>query len=584
MKHSEGKKQVLLPERLTVKQLAERLGASPIEVIKMLMRNGLMATINQGVDYENAAKVVSDLGYEPQEEPRERERAIAGRAPKQVLGEEDIKALRPRPPVVTILGHVDHGKTTLLDAIRQSNIVATEVGAITQRIGAYQVEVQGQRITFIDTPGHEAFTAMRARGAQVTDLAIFVVAADDGVMPQTVEAIDHARAAGVPIVVAINKIDKPNANLERVKQQLADQGLFVEDWGGDVVSVPISAKTREGIAELLESLLIVAELEELKANPNRPAIGFIIEAKLDSTRGSMATVLIHTGTLKTGDIFVVGDTWGKVKAMFDDREHRVRGAEPSMPVEVLGLESIAQAGDILRVVDSEREARASVARQQKERKAEGPTLLDISSQIREGQVKVLNLILKADVQGSIEPIMSSLERLGNEQVKVRIIHSGSGTITESDVMLAIASGGIVIGFNTRPEPGAKRLAGAEGIEIRYYNVIYNLIEDMEKALAGILEPVYVEVVEGHAQIRAIFGVRQGRIAGVYVTDGKITRGAPARVLRNGQTIHESSISSLKHFKEYVSEMAAGFECGIGIEGFSDFQTNDVIEVYGRERK
>lgn len=579
MSRAEGKKQVVLPERLTVKQLAERLGASPIGVIKILMRNGIMATINQVVDYENAAKVVSDLGGEPQEEPRERERA-AKRAP----AEEDIKALRPRPPVVTILGHVDHGKTTLLDAIRQSNIVATEVGAITQRIGAYQVEVQGQKITFIDTPGHEAFTAMRARGAQVTDIAILVVAADDGVMPQTVEAIDHARAAGVPIVLAINKMDKPDANPERVKQQLADQGLLVEDWGGDVVSVLTSAKTGGGIAELLENLLIVAELEELKANPNRPAIGFIIEAKLDSTRGPMATVLVHTGTLKTGDTFVVGDTWGKVKAMFDDRGNRVRRAEPSMPVEALGLDSVAQAGDILRVVADEREARALVARQQKERKAKVPTLLDISSQIRGGQVKGLNLILKADVQGSIEPIKSSLERLQNEQVKARIIHSGSGTITESDVMLAIASGGIVIGFNTRLEPGAKRLAEAEGIEIRYYNVIYNLIEDMEKALAGILEPVYVEVVEGHAQVRAIFGIRQAKVAGVYVTDGKITRGAQARVLRNGKTMHESSISSLKHFKEHVSEMAAGFECGIGIEGFSDFQINDVIEVYGRERR
>jgi translation initiation factor IF-2 len=488
--------------------------------------------------------------------------------------------------VVTILGHVDHGKTTLLDAVRQSNIVDTEVGAITQHIGAYQVEVQGQKITFIDTPGHEAFTAMRARGAQVTDIAILVVAADDGVMPQTVEAIDHARAAEVPIVVAVNKMDKPNADLERVKRQLADQGLVIEKWGGDVIMVPMSAKKREGLSELLENLLIVAEMEELKANPDRPAIGVVIEAKLDSTRGPMATILVQAGTLKIGDNFVVDNTWGKVKAMFDDLGRRVRRAEPSMPVEILGLESVAQAGDILRVVADEREARDLVAKRQREQaaKAKIPTLLDISSQIREGQVKGLNLILKVDVQGSIEPIKSSLERLENEQVEVRIIHSGSGTITESDVMLAIASAGVIIGFNARPEPGAKRLAEAEGIEIRYYDVIYNLVEDMEKALTGMLEPVYVEVVEGHAEVRAVFDVRPGKVAGVYVTDGRLIRSAQARVMRNSQMIHESNVSSLKHFKEDVPEMAAGSECGIGIEGFSDFQIGDIIEVYRKERR
>jgi translation initiation factor IF-2 len=569
--------------RLTVKQLAELLGVSPIEIIKGLMRNGIMASVNQVINYDDAAKLASNLGYEPIEQP---EIATPGRVPKQGLLEEDVKALKPRPPVVTILGHVDHGKTTLLDAIRQSNIVDTEVGAITQRIGAYQVEVQGQKITFIDTPGHEAFTAMRARGAQVTDIAILVVAADDGVMPQTVEAIDHARAAEVPIVVAVNKMDKPNADLERVKQQLADHGLVIEEWGGDVVLVPVSAKKREGLSDLLENLLIVAELEEVKANPGRPAIGVVIEAKLDSTRGPMATILVQAGTLKVGDTFVVGNTWGKVKAMFDDLGRRVRRAEPSLPVGILGLESVAQAGDILRVVADEREARDWVTKQQREQalKAKTPTLLDISSQIREGRVKGLNLILKVDVQGSIEPIKSSLERLGNEQVKVSIIHSGSGTITESDVMLAIASAGVIIGFNTRPEPGAKRLAEAEGIEIRYYDVIYSLIEDMEKALTGILEPVYVDVVEGHAQVRAIFNVRQAKVAGVYVTDGKVTRGAPARVMRNGQIIHASNINSLKHFKEHVPEMAAGAECGIGIEGFTDFQIDDIIEVYRRERR
>ncbi len=583
MSQAQSKRQVMLPVRLTVKQLAELLGTSPIEIIKGLMRNGMMASVNQVINYDDAAKVASNLGYEPIEQP---ETATPGRVAKQGLLEDDAKALKPRPPVVTILGHVDHGKTTLLDAIRQSNIVDTEVGAITQRIGAYQVEVQGQKITFIDTPGHEAFTAMRARGAQVTDIAILVVAADDGVMPQTVEAIDHARAAEVPIVVAVNKMDKPNADLERVKQQLADHGLVIEAWGGDVVLVPVSAKKREGLSDLLENLLIVAELEELKANPSRPAVGVVIETKLDSTRGPMATILIQAGTLKVGDTFVVGNTWGKVKAMFDDLGRRARRAEPSMPVEILGLESVAQAGDIVRVVADEREARDWVTKRQREQalKAKTPTLLDISSQIREGRVKGLNLILKVDVQGSIEPIKSSLERLENEQVKVSVIHSGSGTITESDVMLAIASAGVIIGFNTRPEPGAKRLAEAEGIEIRYYDVIYNLIEDMEKALTGILEPVYVDVVEGHAQVRAIFSIRQAKVAGVYVTDGKVTRGAPARVMRNGQIIHASTINSLKHFKEHVPEMAAGSECGIGIEGFTDFQIDDIIEVYRRERR
>ncbi len=573
------KKEIVLPERVSVKQLAELLGTSPIEVIKELMRSGVMASINQTIDYESAAKVVSDSGYEPRPQV-----APTKEMQRYRLPEEEAEALKPRPPVVTILGHVDHGKTTLLDAIRQSNIVDTEVGAITQRIGAYQVEVQGQKITFVDTPGHEAFTAMRARGAQVTDIAILVVAADDGVMPQTIEAIDHARAAGVPILVAINKMDKPNANLERVKQQLADQGLVVEDWGGDVVAVPVAAKKGEGIAELLENLLIVAELEELKANPDRAAIGVIIEAKLDSTKGPMATLLVHTGTLRLGDTFVTGNTWGRVKAMFDDMGRRVTKAEPATPVEMLGLDSIPQAGDILTVVANEREARALIESQKREEKTRSATLLDISSQIREGKVKMLNLVLKADVQGSIEPLRTALERLENEQVKLRIIHSGSGTITKSDVMLAIASGGIIIGFNTHPEPGVKPLADAEGIEIRHYDIIYKLIEDMEKALAGLLEPVFVEVIEGHAEIRAVFSVKGGKIGGAYVSDGKVIRGVPARVLRNGQVVHESSVSSLKHFKEHVNEMSAGFECGIGIDGFTDFQVGDIIEVYRRERR
>jgi len=488
--------------------------------------------------------------------------------------------------VVTIMGHVDHGKTKLLDAIRQTNVVDTEAGSITQHIGAYQVQVHGQKITFLDTPGHEAFTTMRARGAKATDIAILVVAADDGVMPQTLEAIDHARAADVPIVVAINKIDKSNANVDRVKQQLADNGLLIEEWGGDVVCVPVSAKQGDGISDLLENLLIVAEIQELKADPTRPAVGVVIEASLDSSMGSLATVLIQSGTLHVGENVVVGETWGRVKAMFDDKGKRVRKAGPSMPVGVLGLNSVPQAGDALNVVGSEREAR--VGAQQRQYGREGakrvgaPSLSNLFSQIQTGQVKELNIIVKTDVQGSLDPIRSSLERLGSEAVSVRIVHSGSGSITKNDVMLAIASRGIIIGFNTRPEPEAKLLAESEGVDIRNYQVIYNLVEDVEKALAGMLEPVYIDVVEGHAEVRAIFKVRQGQIAGVYVADGKLSRGALARVLRNGEVIHESSISSLRHFKDNVKEMAAGFECGVGIDGFSAFEEGDVIEAYRKE--
>jgi len=450
------------------------------------------------------------------------------------------------------------------------------------------VEVNGQKITFLDTPGHEAFTAMRARGARVTDIAILVVAADDGVMPQTVEAISHAQAAGVPIIVAINKIDKANANPERVKQQLADNGVIIEEWGGDVVCVPISAKTKEGVSDLLENLLIVAEIQELKANPHRPAIGAVIEAKLDSSRGPLATVLVQTGALRVGDDFVVGQTWGRVKAMFDDMGKRVKQVEPAFPVEVLGASSVPQAGDILTVVANEKEAHSLAQQRQKESETavptRGPRLEEFFGQIQAGQVKELNLILKTDVQGSIEPLRDSLERLSNDQVKVRIIHSGSGSITESDVMLAVASKAIVIGFNSRGEPGAKRMAEAEGIDIRNYNVIYNLVDDVERALKGMLEPTYVEVVEGQGEVRAVFAMRRGKVAGCYVTEGKITRGAKGRILRSGKNIYESTVSSLRHFKDDVREMAAGYECGVGIEGFSGFEIGDIIEVFRMEKE
>ena len=581
---AEGKQRVKIPPSLTVKQFADLIEVSAVEVIKQLMRNGIMANINQVIDHDTAVTVASDLGYEVLEEK--------GRGAKtkkyQRFQEDDTSVQKPRPPVITIMGHVDHGKTKLLDAIRETNVAATEVGEITQHIGAYQVDIHGQRITFLDTPGHEAFTAMRAHGAQVTDIAILVVAADDGVMPQTLEAIAHARAAGVPIVVAINKIDKPDANLQRVKQQLADHELLIEEWGGEVVCVPVSAKKREGISDLLENLLVVAELEDLKANPERRAVGVVIEAKLDKTKGALATVLIQTGTLKVGDPFLVGDTWGKAKAMFNDKGKHLRKAEPASPVEILGLESVPQAGDTLTVTATEKEARTLAQKRQEEKRlalitTKPLSLSNLFSQIRDGGVKELSIILKTDVQGSIEPIKTSLERLAIDEVKVNILHSGSGSITESDVLLALASNGIILGFNTRPEPGARQLADSEGVDIHCYEVIYNLVDDVEKAMKGMLEPTYIEVVEGHAELRAIFPARGGEVAGVYVTDGKITRGALARIIRQGEVIFESNVSSLRRFKDDVKEVASGFECGMGIEGYSGFEVGDIIELYRRER-
>jgi len=580
---AENKAGIVIPHVLTVREFAELLDVSGVEVIKHLMRNGIMASINQVIDYDSAAVVAADLGYKTKEAPRETVETVE----RYRFEEEDSAAQKPRPPVITIMGHVDHGKTKLLDAIRKTNVVDTEAGSITQHIGAYQVQVKGQKITFLDTPGHEAFTTMRARGAKVTDIAILVVAADDGVMPQTLEAIDHARAADVPVVVAINKIDKSNANVDRVKQQLADNGLLIEEWGGDVVCVPVSAKEGDGISDLLENLLIVAEIQELKADPTRPAVGVVIEASLDSSMGSLATVLVQSGTLHVGQNVVAGEIWGRVKAMFDDKGRRVKKAGPSMPVGVLGLNGIPQVGSTIKTVGSEREARLDALKKKSEwegaKKTGAPSLSNLYSQIQTGQVKELNIILKTDVQGSLDPIRSSLERLASDEVSVRIVHSGSSGITENDVMLASASKGIIIGFNTRPEPGAKLLAESERVDIRCYQVIYNLIEDVEKALAGMLEPTYVDVVEGHAEVRATFKLKQGQIAGAYVTDGKISRGAMARVIRNGENIHESSVVSLKHFKDNVKEMAAGFECGVGIEGFAGFEEGDVIEAYRKEK-
>jgi len=575
-------RQIELPPSLTVKQLAASLDATGVEVVKQLMQSGVMANLNQTIDFDTAAIIASDFGYEVIEKSVP-EPTIA----REIEKEEDVQ---PRPPVVTVMGHIDHGKTSLLDAIRQTNVTATEAGSITQHIGAYQAEVDGRKITFLDTPGHEAFTAMRARGAKVTDIAVLVVAADDGVMPQTQEAIAHARAAGVPIVVAINKIDKPNVNLALVEQQLAEEGLVIEEWGGDTVCVPVSAKMKQGVSELMENILVVAEMLELKANPNRPATGAVIEAGLDKTKGPLATVLVQSGTLKPGDPVVAGDTWGKIKAMFNDAGKRIKKAEPATPVEILGLSSVPQVGDAFTVVASDREARALVQKRQQEkqqgllRPTKSLSLDDLFVQLQEEQTKELSLILKTDVQGSIEPIKNSLERLETEEIKVKIIHSGSGVITESDVMLAVASKGIVIGFNTAPTLGSQRLAELEGVDIRRYNVIYELIEDIERALKGMKEPSYVEVIEGHAEVRAVFASsKYGKVAGVYVSDGKISRDALVRVIRQKQIVHQATLSSLRRFKDDVKEVATGFECGIGIEGFNQFEIGDVIEFYRKER-
>lgn len=580
------RRSIQLPPSLTVKQLSELLGVTHIDVIKQLMRNGVMASINQVIDFDTAAVVATDLGFQAQEKtlpPTPQPK----RTPRPE--EESGKALVTRPPVVTIMGHVDHGKTSLLDAIRKSNVTATEAGAITQHIGAYQVEIEGRKITFLDTPGHEAFTAMRARGARVTDIAVLVVAADDGIMPQTVEAINHARAASVPIVVALNKIDKPGANPEKIKQQLNDQGLLIEEWGGDVVCVPVSAKTKVGISDLLENLLVVAEVAELKANPHQPAQGTVIEAELDKTRGPLATVLIQNGTLRLGETVVVGDTWGRIKAMFNDKGKRIKQAEPSTPVEVLGLNSVPQAGDSLMALPSEQQARTILEKrlaekQQAQEQKRALTLDSLYASISQGKVKELDIILKTDVQGSIEPIKNSLEQLSSDKIRVKVIHSGSGSITESDVLLALASGGIVIGFNSRPEPGAKRLADVEGVDIRTYQVIYELVEAVKKALQGMLEPTYVDMVEGRARVIATFTAgKKGTVAGVDVLEGKAARGARARILRNGKPVTASSVKSLRRFKDDVPEVSAGLQAGVSIEGFSEFEIGDIIEFYRKER-
>jgi translation initiation factor IF-2 len=585
---------LVLPDQLTVRELAALMKRSPIDLIKELMRSGFMANINQQIDFDTAAIVADEMGFTVEHErgPEPEEPEAAEEVRRGGYTPEEYAALPVRPPVVTVLGHVDHGKTTLLDAIRQANVAAGEAGGITQHIGAYQVEKQGKLITFLDTPGHEAFTAMRARGAKVTDLAILVVAADDGVMPQTLEAIDHARAAQVPIIIALNKIDRESANPDLVKQQLADADLVVEDYGGEVILVPVSAKQRIGIENLLEMILLVAEMIDVRADPSRPALGAVIEGRLDKARGPMATLLIQDGTLRAGDSLVISGTSGRVRAMFDSKGQRIDAAPPSTPVAVLGLPEVPEAGSSFKVVEDDRtaralasdyaEAHASTATQAVTRPM---TLEEIYARAAEGQIKSLNLILKADVQGTIEPIESSLSRLGDENLKVELLLKGTGNITESDVSLAIASDAIVIGFSVQVDPAAARLAEANGVDIRVYDIIYRLTEDIDKALKGLLEPVFHDVTIGRADVRATFHIpRVGTVAGGIVTDGIAARNAQARVLRAGEVIYDGNVSSLKRYAEDVREATAGHEFGVGIEGFGDYQTGDVIEFYRRERE
>ncbi len=586
---------VKIPDFVTVRQLAELMGVSPINVIKELMSAGVMANINQQIDYETAAIVAQEMGFEPKEETPVISEEVEEEGPtplwERLYAEEDPRNLKLRPPVVTVLGHVDHGKTSLLDVIRHSNVVASEAGGITQHIGAYQVEHDGRKITFLDTPGHAAFTAMRARGAHTTDIAVLVVAADDGVMPQTIEAANHARAARVPIIVALNKMDKPTAQPEMVKQQLADIGLTPDDWGGTTLCVPVSAKQKTGLEDLLEAILLVADSTEIKANPNRPAVGTVLEGQLDRTRGTTATVLVQNGTLHVGDTVVAGLSHGRVRQMFDESGQPIEEARPSMPVMILGLSDVPEAGEFFKVVQDERTARAIVAKREEEQaaKAAAPvrafTLDDFSSRIQAGQVKELNLIIKTDVQGSIEPIVNSLEELGGEDLKVNVVHAAAGNISESDVNLAIATRSIVIGFNVRPDPAARRLAENEGVDIRTYEIIYKLVDEVDKALKGLLEPTYEDVVIGQAEVRATFHIPDvGTVAGCYVRSGEARRNARARVFRDRELLHDGHVASLKRFQKDVREVRAGFECGVGLENFGDFAVGDVIQFYARERQ
>jgi translation initiation factor IF-2 len=585
-------KTIQLPYSLSVRELAGLLNTSAVAVIKILMSNGVMASINQQIDFDTAAVVATELGYEPQLEQEEVVVEEEGEIPlwRRVILEEDPKNLEPRPPVVTILGHVDHGKTTLLDAIRHTDVAGGEVGGITQHIGAYQIQHKDRTITFLDTPGHAAFSSMRARGAQGADIVVLVVAADDGVQPQTREAANHAKAAQVPIVVALNKIDKNDANPERVKRQLADIGLQPDDWEGDTFVVPVSAKTKLGLDDLLETILLVADNLTIKANPKGACIGTVVEAQLDKSTGNMATLLVQNGTLKVGDVVVAGEGTGKIKAMFDQRNKRVSKAGPSTPVVVMGLNALPEAGDLFQVVANEREGRAIVAQRKAEREAKRTTkratLEELFSQYKSGHAKDLRLILKADVQGSLEPIINELEDLGKNQkgLTVKILHAETGNVTESDVMLAAASNAIVLGFDVDVDQGARRMADVEGVSIRLYNIIYRLIEDVEKALNGLLEPELVERVIGKAAVLATFKVSKGgTAAGCRVLTGELRRNASVHVMRAGQEVVKTEISSIHREKDDVREVREGMECGITLKNFEEFEVGDLLECFVMEK-
>jgi translation initiation factor IF-2 len=573
---------------MSVAELADALHVTPVEVIKQLMTQGIMATINQQVDYHTATAVAEGFGIETEEHvPDVVQAATEEIESRRQEGSTDPEAMT-RPPVVTIMGHVDHGKTKLLDAIRRTRVAEGEAGGITQHIGAYQVDVQDRKITFLDTPGHEAFTAMRARGAQVTDIAILVVAADDGVMPQTREAIAHIKAANVPMIVAMNKIDLPAANPDRVKQQLTDAGVIPEEYGGDVPVVEVSARELLGIEDLLEVIILVADIAELKANPYKPAVGVVIEARIDRARGVTATLLVQSGTLKPRDVIVAGATWGRIRAMNDDRGRRMRRAEPASPVEVLGLLELPQAGDIFQVVEDEKAARALAEERARQRRAETfaegrvVKLDDLFTQIQQGGAKALPVIIKADVQGSLGAVLGTLAKLNEdaESVTLTIVHSGTGAISGSDVDLASASGAIIIGFNVRPDAAARRAAETAQIDIRFYDVIYHLVDDVKAAMTGLLEPVKREVTDGYAEVRDLFRLpTRDVVAGLYVLDGKAARNSRARVLRNGAVMSDTTVGSLKRFKEDAREVAAGYECGVILDHFNDFETGDQIEFY-----
>jgi translation initiation factor IF-2 len=577
---------------MTVEELATLLASPPAAVISALIKNGIFATMNQVIDFDTASSVMAELGFEATEQTvpsAEDDEPVA----EEELTDEELAQLEARPAVVTVMGHVDHGKTSLLDRIRQARVAVGEAGGITQHIGAYQVDVdvdgEERKITFLDTPGHEAFTAMRARGAQATDIAVLVVAADDGVMPQTAEAIDHARAAKVPIVVALTKMDRDDINPDRVKQQLAEKDVVAEEYGGDVPVVPVSARTGEGINNLLTTIALMADIAEYKANPHQVASGLVVEAKLDKSRGPVATILVQRGTLNVGDVVVIGPVTGKLRALMDDKGKRLKTAGPSMPVEVLGLSGVPKAGDRLHVVPDEKTARQQAALYQRaaERNAGSAagdvSLEDVFSRMKEGEVKDLNLVVKADVQGSIEPLVTSLQRLQEEGLRVKVIGSGTGSVTESDVMLASASKAIIVAFNVRAEPGARAAAETQHVDLRYYDVIYNVVEDVRKALVGLLGPRFREVVHGHAEIRQIFPVRKGgAAAGCLVTDGQILSNDSARVKRSDRVIWEGKIASLRRIKDEVREVGAGTECGILLEGWSDFRETDIIESYGQQ--